>query len=83
MEAVELAHLFQGCNELAITISMTLGDLTVVNSDVAIDAEGLGDNGEHDVSDHSASVMFNAGHHARGWILAACNSPILHRASRQ
>ena len=39
--------------------------------------EGVSTTGaQHDVSDHRASVMFNAGHHARGWTLAAATADL-------
>ena len=63
---------------------MTLGDLVVANNDVGNDAQGpeqdrgrQHDRGaQHDVSDHRASVMFNAGQNARGWILAAATADV-------
>ena len=73
----------QGCIEPANTITTTLGDLAVLNNDVGNDAEDLSttegvstteDNAKHDVSDHRASVMFNAGDHSRSWILAAATA---------
>ena len=60
--------------------------LTVVNSDVGNDAEVLehdrGRRGQHDVSDTRAPVMLNAGHHARGWILAAATADLAQGIAR-
>ena len=67
----------QGCIEIAITIAMTLGDLTVVNNDVGFDAEEpehdrgrQHDRGPARCQRPQSFSDVQAGHDARGWILA-------------